>query len=158
MRDRVTSEMRGRPGTVVEWDPVLLLSSGGAWLGLAGDEWVVGEPAGVVSGMQGQDIIGLLPALEWDADVFFVELRAALSESGRDVEDQLASFPLERLLITALGTSSTYWAEMSARWFDRQPLTVAFRVALEGATDARWASQQVRQAAHRRLHSGRPAG
>ncbi len=134
--------------------PILLLSSHGAWLGLADDEWLVGEPGGVVSGTQGQDIIALLPALERDPDVFFVELREALGVSGRDVESHLARVPLEQLLITALRTSSSYWAELSAAWFGRQALTEEFRAALDDAADTRWSPQPVRQAARRRLRRG----
>jgi hypothetical protein len=157
MAKRTTSEMRDRPGVTVEWEPVLLVSSEGAWLGLAEHGWVVGEPGGIISGTEGDDVIGLLPVLERDPDVFFAELREALAAVHHDVDSHVARFPLERLLTTALATSSAYWSELSIGWFDHQPLSDTFRAALEDVEDARWAPQRVRQAARRRLRANRAA-
>jgi hypothetical protein len=134
-------------------DPILLLSSHGAWLGLAEDRWVVGEPGGVVSGTEGDDVVGLLPVLERDPDVFLAELRDALATAGRDMDGFVENFPLERLLTTALAISSAYWSGLAIGWFDQQPLSDAFRTALQDVEDARWAPQRVRQAARRRLRA-----
>ena len=120
--------------------------SGGTVLRVSNGCWVLAGPKGEKP--IAQVLYGLLPLLERSAPQVLETIASA----------DAPAFPVEALLVTALGSDSSYWQERAIDWFVEldpqrsEPLVAAARRAL----DLKLASQSARHRLRRWLEGKSP--
>jgi len=95
--------------SVVDWDPLLLLSDGGLWLGASDRSWVVGQRREAGRPVN-EDARSLMPLLERSWSIAKEEL-----EEVEQRFEHLGRIPTEPTVRLALSWPA-YWAELALNW------------------------------------------
>lgn len=102
----------------VEWEPWLLISDSGLWLGRTRDRWVVGREGGPVASAR-EDARALLPLLDREWSVAQIEIKEVEQRAT-----ELGPVPLTATVGLALRWRSDHWTTAALRWLrDGFPLT-----------------------------------
>ncbi len=90
--------------------------------------------------------IPLLPILEQNYEEFFNNLKAALKKVGLPISI-ISNFPWREIIICGLEQYSDYWARLALQWLEsnQELQTVELEPILKKISNAKWASQKVRQ-------------
>ncbi len=145
-----TSHLRDSQGDIVSWLPIGSLNSRESPIGLSADGyWVVSAKDNtVVKLLEGQPPVFLLPALERPYSEI-VELIQTSLETLQLSPQLIEWFPVEEIIILGLTGGLDYWADLALNWLEVFPPNQRIVDALRNTTNAKWASQGVRQRAQR---------
>lgn len=145
-----TSLLRDSQGDIVLWVPLAALDPHGSSIGLSADGyWVISASENTVVKLdEGKPPVFLLPALERPHSEIVQLIKTAL-ENYELPQELIAWFPVEDIIVFGLTVGMDYWADLALKWLDLIPVNARIANALSTTTDAKWASQSVRQRAQR---------
>lgn len=133
---RHTDAMRAGADT---WEPLLLVSARGTWLGAGKSDWMLGSEHGPAR-IAGDDPHAMLPLLEQEWPV----VRARLAEvEARHPE--LGIVPTRPAVRLALSISTPHWPVRALRWLALGYPVDGLRPGMEALVDAAWLSPPARQ-------------
>ncbi len=131
-----------------KWEPALLISGSGLWLGRLAGRWVVGRRNGYPSEVSGHPI-SLLVLLERDWSVAQLEI-ADLELSSPGMEP-ISLFETVRLALSP--DVSAHWTSKAIDWLQQGFPREGLRPDLERVVDDRRLSQRTRHGAERLLRT-----
>jgi hypothetical protein len=145
-----TSHLRDSQGDIVSWLPITSLNSQQSPIGLSADGyWVISAKDNtVVELLEGKPPVFLLPALERPYSEMVELIKTAL-EALKLPSQLIEWFPVEEIIILGLTGGLDYWADLALNWLEVLPLNERIVETLKNTTNAKWASQGVRQRAQR---------
>lgn len=126
-----------------DWEPWLLISDSGLWLGRAGAQWAVGRVDGQVVGAA-DDPRSLLPLL----DIDWAVAQQEVDELEQRAPD-LGAVPLAPAIRLALSWRSDHWTAAALRWLRDGFPADEFSDEVDGVTDDKRLSQATRHLARK---------
>ena len=145
-----SSVLRGE-NNKVRWLPIIDVSGKNFYLGLSEKGFWVVESRDKLLRLD-KNGIPLLPILEQDFEEFLSHFKASLKKVGLPLS-VVSIFPWLETVICGLEQGSDYWAALAIKWLQsrKELQTVELEPILKEVSEAKWASQKVRQKSKRLL-------